>query len=79
MVKKYYSITTKEIMIPKTSARLTFQKEFAFFNSINWNATSKNLIAEIPKIRKIAGFEIALVEDDYPVCRIRNNRKKNVV
>lgn len=47
-------------MIPKTSVRLTFQNELAFFNSINWNATNKNLIAEIPIIRKIAILEIAL-------------------
>lgn len=47
-------------MTPKTNVRLTFQNELAFFNSINWNATNKNLIAEIPIIRKIAIFETAL-------------------
>lgn len=46
-------------MIPKTTTRVTFQNELAFFNSINWNATNKNLIAEIPIIRKIRVFEIA--------------------
>jgi hypothetical protein len=46
-------------MIPKTNIRVTFQNELAFFNSINWNATNKNLIAEIPIIKKIRVFEIA--------------------
>jgi hypothetical protein len=46
-------------MIPKTTIRVTFQNELAFFNSINWNATNKNLIAEIPIIKKIRVFEIA--------------------
>jgi hypothetical protein len=46
-------------MIPKTTIRVTFQNELAFFNSINWNATNKNLIAEIPIIKKISVFEIA--------------------
>ena len=57
-------------MIPKTSVRLTFQNEFAFFNSINWNATSKNLIAEIPIIRKIAILEIALEVETNAVAAV---------
>jgi hypothetical protein len=57
-------------MIPKTSVRLTFQNELAFFNSINWNATNKNLIAEIPIIRKIAILEIALEVETKAVTAV---------
>ena len=57
-------------MIPKTSVRLTFQNELAFFNSINWNATNKNLIAEIPIIRKIAILEIALEVETNAVAAV---------
>jgi hypothetical protein len=57
-------------MTPKTSVRLTFQNELAFFNSINWNATSKNLIAEIPIIRKIAILEIALEVETNAVAAV---------
>jgi len=57
-------------MIPKTSVRLTFQNELVFFNSINWNATSKNLIAEIPIIRKIAILEIALEVETNAVAAV---------
>lgn len=62
-------------MIPKTSVRLTFQKEFAFFNSINWNATNKNLIAEIPIIRKIAILEIALEVETNAVAAVSKINK----
>jgi hypothetical protein len=57
-------------MTPKTSVRLTFQNEFALFNSINWNATNKNLIAEIPIIRKIAVLEIALEVETNAVAAV---------
>jgi len=57
-------------MIPKTRVRLTFQKELAFFNSINWNATNKNLIAEIPIIRKIAILEITLEVETNAVAAV---------
>jgi hypothetical protein len=57
-------------MIPKTSVRLTFQNELAFFNSINWNATNKNFIAEIPIIRKIAILEIALEVETKAVAAV---------
>jgi hypothetical protein len=57
-------------MTPKTSVRLTFQNELAFFNSINWNATSKNLIAEIPIIRKIVILEIALEVETNAVAAV---------
>lgn len=57
-------------MTPKTSVRLTFQNELAFLNSINWNATSKNLIAEIPIIRKIAILEIALEVETNAVAAV---------
>jgi len=57
-------------MIPKTRVRLTFQNVLAFFNSINWNATNKNLIAEIPIIRKIAIFEIALEVETKAVAAV---------
>ena len=62
-------------MIPKTSVRLTFQNELVFFNSINWNATSKNLIAEIPIIRKIAILEIALEVETNAVAAVSKINK----
>jgi hypothetical protein len=57
-------------MIAKTRVRVIFQNEFAFFNSINWNATNKNLIAEIPIMRKIAIFEIALEVETKAVAAV---------
>ena len=47
-------------MIPKTSVRLTFQKELAFFNSINWKATNRNLMADNPMIILTTAFEIVV-------------------
>lgn len=55
---------------PKVSIKLPFQNELAFFNSIYWNAISKNLIAEIPIIRKIAIFEIALEVETKAVAAV---------
>ena len=55
---------------PKVSIKLIFQKELAFFNSINWNATNKNLIAEIPIIRKTAIFEIVLEDETKAVAAV---------
>ncbi len=59
-----------------TMIKLIFQNEFAFFISINWNATNKNLIAEIPIIRKIAGFEIALEVETNAVAAVNKINKK---
>lgn len=53
-----------------TSATAIFQKELAFFNSINWNATIKNLIAEIPIIRKMAILENALEVETNAVTTV---------
>lgn len=60
----------KTIINPRVNIKLTFQNELAFFNSINWNATSKNLIAEIPIIRKIAIFDIALEVETKAVAAV---------
>ena len=42
--------TISNTINPKTRPKLTFQKELAFFNSINWKATTINLMADIPMI-----------------------------
>ena len=39
-----------DVITTKTVVKIIFQKEFPFFNSINWKATNRNLIAEIPII-----------------------------
>jgi hypothetical protein len=44
-------------MSPRTATRLNFQKGFAFFNSINWKATKRNLIEENPIINRGTVFE----------------------
>ena len=54
--------------------KLIFQKEFAFFNSINWKATSKNLITEIPKIRKTIPLEIVPEEASNAVDSVSINK-----
>lgn len=56
----YYTYTqiNKKIIV-RTIIKLLFQKIFAFFNSINWKAINRNLIAEIANIKKTTRAEIA--------------------
>ncbi len=42
---------------PKSAIRLTFQKEFAFFKSMNSNETKKNFSTDKPIIKAIANWE----------------------
>jgi hypothetical protein len=60
-LRLYFSKTSTNNRSPSTEIRLAFQKEFAFFNSINSKETSRNLSADIPKMRPIATEEIAIV------------------
>jgi hypothetical protein len=45
---------------PKTEIKLPFQKEFAFFNSMNSKETKKNFSTDNPIIKAIATLETAI-------------------
>lgn len=60
---------------PKKRLKLNFQKGFAFFNSINWKATSRNLAIENPIIKSTKRLEILLAFEIKAVLKV--NKIKN--
>jgi hypothetical protein len=56
---------------PKSEIKLTFQKEFAFFKSINSNETKKNFSTDNPIIKAIVNWETTMTFEIKAVATVR--------
>ncbi len=55
---------------PKTEIKLPFQKEFAFFNSMNSKETKKNFSTDNPIIKAIANWETTITFETKAVVTV---------